>query len=87
MKIATAVVVVKARWGGKGGRGGGKGGKAEGKGAPNIPEGAKQQTADGKRICYNFNCAAGCSRGTCSFTHVCWFCEKDAHGGHNCTDH
>ena len=53
---------------GKAAKGGRKG---EGKG---IPKGTKNQTADGKRICWAYNKCEKCVQEPCLFEHFCWWC-------------
>ena len=38
----------------------------------------------GKEICNNFNSVGGCSRMTCSFTHICKKCKGVGHGFPSC---
>jgi hypothetical protein len=56
----------KKKGGGKG-KGGGKAKGVKGSGKGNLVG----STPDGKRICFDFNNATGCTRADCSFLHVC----------------
>ena len=69
--------------GGKGKKGDGKGGKgAKGGKAPLVlPQGAKA-SHNGLSVCYSWNLGTACRSSPCGFQHVCWFCGKDSHAGH-----
>jgi hypothetical protein len=65
--------------GGRGGRGAGRG-PATGRGA-----GRSQATHGSPDICYDFQRAAGCNRGSCKFLHARKYCSAPDHGGDACT--
>ena len=69
--------------GAKGKKGDGKGSKgAKGGKTPMVlPPGAKA-SHNGLSVCYSWNQGTACRSTPCGFQHVCWFCGKDAHAGH-----
>ena len=85
------------------GKGKGQKGKSQGKGdkgksrgksgpMPHALIGCKSHTADGARICFDFNLQGGCSReaanGKCTAgAHACAGCLGTSHGFMNCTHH
>ena len=78
------------------GKGRGKGNKSKGKNKsgpmPHALIGCKSHTADGSRICFDFNLQGGCSReashGKCSAgAHACAGCLSTSHGYMTCTAH
>ena len=80
----------KAGKGSKGKKGKGKGKTQSKDRLPYALIGCKARTADGQKLCFDFNLPCGCSReapsGKCNFgVHACAGCLSAAHGYQQCT--